>query len=85
MLTVKSFEQKDSSETKDNNLAGRVDYKIDEIGYQGKPVGSAAMALSMKNVDIPAMLVLTKLIRTKMQPVQAAAGRAQASRHRSCN
>ncbi len=73
VLTVKGFEQKDTSETKDNNLAGRVDYKIDEIGYQGKPVGSAAMALSMKNVDIPAMLVLTKLYQDKMQPVQAAA------------
>ena len=77
VLTVKGFEQKDSSETKDNNLAGRVDYKIDEIGYQGKPVGSAAMALSMKNVDIPAMLVLTKLYQDKMQPVQAAAAAGQ--------
>jgi uncharacterized protein YdgA (DUF945 family) len=40
VLTLKGFEQKDTSDTKDNNLAGRVDYKIDEIGYQGKPVGS---------------------------------------------
>src|SRR5471032_1329760 len=77
VLTLKGFEQKDTSETKDNNLAGRVDYKIDEIGYQGKPVGSAAMALSMKNVDIPAMLVLTKLYQDKMQPVQAAAAAGQ--------
>jgi len=73
VLTIKGFEQKDTSETKDNNLAGRVDYKIDEIGYQGKPVGSAAMALSMKNVDVPSMLVLTKLYQDKMAPVQAAA------------
>jgi uncharacterized protein YdgA (DUF945 family) len=73
VLTLKGFEQKDTSETKDNNLAGRVDYKIDEIGYQGKPVGSAAMALSMKNVDVPSMLVLTKLYQDKMAPVQAAA------------
>ncbi|NVZ20915.1 YdgA family protein [Pseudomonas costantinii] len=77
VLTFKGFEQKDTSETKDNNLAGRVDYKIDEIGYQGKPVGSAAMALSMKNVDIPATLVLTKLYQDKMQPVQAAAAAGQ--------
>ncbi|MBJ2286207.1 YdgA family protein [Pseudomonas sp. MF6755] len=77
VLTLKGFEQKDSSETKDSNLAGRVDYKIDEIGYQGKPVGSAAMAVSMKNVDIPAMLVLTKLYQDKMQPVQAAAAAGQ--------
>ena len=77
VLTLKGFEQKDTSETKDNNLAGRVDYKIDEIGYQGKPVGSAAMALSMKNIDIPAMLVLTKLYQDKMQPVQAAAAAGQ--------
>ncbi|MBC3199514.1 YdgA family protein [Pseudomonas poae] len=73
VLTLKGFEQKDSSNTKDNNLAGRVDYKIDEIGYQGKPVGSAAMAVSMKNVDVPSMVVLTKLYQEKMQPVQAAA------------
>ncbi|SBW78129.1 hypothetical protein PVE_R1G0241 [Pseudomonas veronii 1YdBTEX2] len=73
VLTLKGFEQKDTSDTKDNNLAGRVDYKIDEIGYQGKPVGSAAMALSMKNVDVPSMLVLTKLYQDKMAPVQAAA------------
>src|SRR5450830_858645 len=73
MNSLKGFEQKDTSETKDNNLAGRVDYKIDEIGYQGKPVGSAAMALSMKNVDVPSMLVLTKLYQDKMAPVQAAA------------
>ncbi|MCP1513874.1 YdgA family protein [Pseudomonas rhodesiae] len=73
VISLKGFEQKDSSETKDNNLAGRVDYKIDEIGYKGKPVGSAAMALSMKNVDVPAMLVLTKLYQDKLQPVQAAA------------
>ena len=77
MLTLKNFEQKDSSETKDNNLAGRVDYKIDEIGYQGKPVGSAAMAVSMKNVDIPSMLVLTKLYQEKVQPAQAAAAAGQ--------
>ncbi|WP_395609748.1 YdgA family protein [Pseudomonas sp. B22129] len=77
VLTFKGFEQKDTSETKDNNLAGRVDYKIDEIGYQGKPVGSAAMAVSMKNVDIPSMLVLTKLYQEKMQPVQAAAAAGQ--------
>jgi len=77
VVTLKNFEQKDTSEIKDNNLAGRVDYKIDEIGYQGKPVGSAAMNVSMKNVDIPAMLVLTKLYQEKMQPVQAAAAAGQ--------
>lgn len=77
VLTLKGFEQKDSTQAKDNNLAGRVDYKIDEIGYQGKAVGSAAMAVSMKNVDIPAMLVLTKLYQDKMQPVQAAAAAGQ--------
>ncbi|EZI27576.1 YdgA family protein [Pseudomonas extremaustralis] len=73
VLTLKGFEQKDSSDIKDNNMDGRVDYKIDEIGYQGKPVGSAAMALSLKNIDVPSGLLLTKLYQDKMQPVQAAA------------
>ncbi len=77
VLTFKGFEQKDSSDIKDNNLAGRVDYKIDEIGYQGKPVGSAAMGLSVKNIDVPSGLVLTKLYQDKMQPVQAAAAAGQ--------
>ncbi|MFC6339709.1 DUF945 family protein [Pseudomonas sp. CCM 7891] len=77
VLTLKGFEQKDSSETKDNNLSGRVDYKIAEIDYQDKPVGSAAMAVSVKNIDIPAMLVLTKLYQDKMQPVQAASAAGQ--------
>lgn len=77
VLTVKGFEQKDSSETKDNNLSGRVDYKVAEIGYQGKPVGSAAMAVSMKNIDVPAAMVLTKLYQDKMQPVQAAQAAGQ--------
>ncbi|MBF6028408.1 YdgA family protein [Pseudomonas sp. P115] len=77
VLTLKGFEQKDSSDIKDNNLAGRVDYKIDEIGYQGKAVGSAAMSLSVKNIDVPSGLVLTKLYQDKMQPVQAAAAAGQ--------
>ncbi|MFO2466069.1 YdgA family protein [Pseudomonas sp. 15FMM2] len=77
VLTLKGFEQKDSSATKDNNLQGRVDYKIDEIGYQGKPVGSAAMTVSVKNIDVPSTLVLTELYQDKMQPVQAASAAGQ--------
>jgi uncharacterized protein YdgA (DUF945 family) len=77
VLTLKGFEQKDTSDVKDNTMAGRVDYKIDEIGYQGKPVGSAAMAVSVKNIDVPSGLLLTKLYQDKMQPVQAAAAAGQ--------
>ncbi|WP_339533063.1 YdgA family protein [Pseudomonas mucidolens] len=77
VLTLKGFEQKDSSDTQGNNLAGRVDYKIDEIGYQGKTVGSAAMAVSLKNIDVPSTLALTKLYQDKMQPVQAASAAGQ--------
>jgi uncharacterized protein YdgA (DUF945 family) len=77
VLTLKGFEQKDTSAVKDNNMDGRVDYKIDEIGYQGKPVGSAAMAISVKNIDVPSGLLLTKLYQDKMQPVQAAAAAGQ--------
>ena len=77
VLNIKGFEQKDSSDTQDNNMQGRVDYKITEITYQGKPVGSAAMAISMKNIDVPAAMVLTKLYQDKMQPVQAAQAAGQ--------
>ena len=73
VLTVRDFQQKQSSQANDSNMAGRLDYKIGEIGFQGKPVGSAAMAISMKNIDIPAMLSLTELFQAKIKLDQAAA------------
>ena len=77
VLTVRDFQQKQSSQAKDSNMAGRLDYKFGEISFQGKPVGSAAMSMSMKNIDIPAMLSLTELIQAKIMPVQAAAAAGQ--------
>ncbi|MGY2293513.1 YdgA family protein [Pseudomonas sp. SDO528_S397] len=78
VLTVKNFEQKGASEVNGNLASGRIDYKVDEVAYQGKPVGSAVLAASMKNVDVPSMLVLTKLYQDKMKPVQVASASGQA-------
>ncbi|MFZ0788203.1 MAG: YdgA family protein [Chromatiaceae bacterium] len=73
VLTVRDVQQKQSSQAKDSNMAGRLDYQIGEIGFQGKPVGSAALSMSMKNIDIPAMHSLAELFQAKIKPLQATA------------
>lgn len=77
VLSLKGFEQVESNEATDNKLTGRADYKIAEIAYQGQPVGSAAMSVSMKDVDIESMVALTRLYQAKMQPLQAAMAAGQ--------
>ncbi|KAF1031218.1 MAG: Protein YdgA [Pseudomonas sp.] len=71
-LTLKNIELKSFQETTGTNTSGRGDYKVEEVGFQGKPVGSMAAAFSMKNVDAPSFQVLSKLYQEKLAPAQAA-------------
>lgn len=77
VLTLKNAEAKSTQETTGTNTSGRADYKIDEIGYQGKPVGSLAAAFSMKNVDAPSFQALSKIYQEKLAPAQAAVAAGQ--------
>ncbi|NBF06617.1 DUF945 family protein [Pseudomonas sp. Fl5BN2] len=73
VLTLKNFEQKTSSEEAGSTVAGRADYRIGEIAFDGKSVGSAEMLWSMKNLDSQGMLDLMQVYQTVLQPYQTAA------------
>ena len=79
VLTLKNFEQKTSSEESGATLGGRAEYKIGEIGLDGKTIGSTQMAWSMKNLDTQSMLDLMQVYQTKLQPYEAASKAAVAA------
>ncbi|MGC5703865.1 YdgA family protein [Pseudomonas sp. NFXW11] len=78
VLTLKNFEQKTSTEESGSNVNGRADYRVGEITFDGKAVGSAEMLWSMKNLDSQGMLELMQVYQTVLQPYQKAATEAAA-------
>lgn len=73
VLTIKHFEQKDLLEAKGDTLSASLGYNVGEITYDGKPVGSAQMMWTLKNLDIPAMQSLGEFYQARLQPEQQAA------------
>ncbi|MBC2659466.1 YdgA family protein [Pseudomonas sp. MSSRFD41] len=78
VLTLKNFEQKTSSEETGSNVSGRADYRVGEIAFDGKTVGSAEMLWSMKNLDSQGMVDLVQVYQNVLQPYQKAATEAAA-------
>jgi len=78
VLTLKHFEQKTFSEETGSTVAGRADYRVGEIAFDGKTVGSAEMLWSMKNLDSQGMLDLVQVYQNVLQPYQKAATEASA-------
>ena len=78
VLGVKNFEMKNRTEESGSNASGRADYKIGEVTLNDKKVGSAAMAMSLKNLDIPSTMSLMQIYQTKLQPYEKAAAEAAA-------
>jgi uncharacterized protein YdgA (DUF945 family) len=76
VLGFKKFEMKNHTEESGTSASGRADYKIGEVSLNGKTVGSAQMALSLKNLDIPSTMVLMQIYQTKLQPYEQAAAEA---------
>jgi uncharacterized protein YdgA (DUF945 family) len=79
VLDFKKFEMKNLTEESGTNASGRADYKVGEVSLNGKAVGSAAMAMSLKNLDIPATLSLMQVYQSKLQPYERAASEAIAA------
>jgi uncharacterized protein YdgA (DUF945 family) len=67
---------KNHTEESGTSASGRADYKIAEVSLNGKAVGSAQLAMSLKNLDIPATLSLMQIYQTKLQPYEQAAAEA---------
>jgi uncharacterized protein YdgA (DUF945 family) len=76
VLGFKNFEMKNHTEESGTSASGRADYKIGEVSLNGKAVGSAQMAMSLKNLDIPSTMALMQIYQTKLQPYEQAAAEA---------
>lgn len=79
VLGFKNFEMKNKTEESGTNASGRADYKVGEVSLNGKVIGSAQMAMSLKNLDIPSTMSLMQIYQTKLQPYEKAAAEAAAA------
>jgi uncharacterized protein YdgA (DUF945 family) len=79
IVGVNKFEMKNQTEESGTNASGRADYKVGELTFNGKTIGSAQMAMSLKNLDIPATMSLMEVYQTKLQPYEQAAAAATAA------
>jgi uncharacterized protein YdgA (DUF945 family) len=59
-------------EAKDK-LSGRLEYKVGDITYAGRKVGSGEMVFTMRSIDIPAMQSLMQWYQGKLPEMQQAA------------
>ena len=78
VLDFKKFEMKNHTAESGTSASGRADYKVGEVSLNGKPIGSGALAVSLKNLDIPATMTLMQIYQTKVQPYERAAAEAEA-------
>jgi uncharacterized protein YdgA (DUF945 family) len=76
VLGVKNFEMKNLTEESGSNASGRADYKVGEVTLNDKKIGSANMAMSLKNLDIPSTMSLMQIYQTKLQPYEKEAAAA---------
>ncbi|MDF0733022.1 YdgA family protein [Pseudomonas entomophila] len=78
VLVLKGLEQNSLySAEGENKLGGRLAYKVSDITYAGRAVGSGQMVLTMKSLNIPAMQSLIEWYQTKLPQLQAAAAEGQ--------
>ncbi|MBH8612569.1 YdgA family protein [Pseudomonas mohnii] len=76
VLGFKNFEMKNQTEESGTSASGRADYKVGEVSLNGKVFGSAQMAVSLKNLDIPATMSLMQIYQSKLQPYEQLAAEA---------
>jgi len=76
VLGFKNFEMKNQTEESGTSASGRADYKVGEVSLNGKAFGSAQLAMSLKNLDIPATMSLMQIYQSKLQPYEQLAAEA---------
>ena len=71
VLLLKGLEQNNlySAEGPDT-MGGRIEYKVNDISYAGRAVGSGQMVVTVKSLDIPAFQSLAEWYQTKLPEVQ---------------
>jgi len=78
VLLMKHLEQNNEYQADGDKLSGTMAYKVGDINFDGKPVGSGAMHWSIKNLDVPAMQALAAWYQTRLPEFQAAAAQGDA-------
>ncbi|MGH8381088.1 YdgA family protein [Pseudomonas sp.] len=78
VLLMKHLEQNNEYRADGDKFSGNMVYKVGDINFDGKPVGSSEMVWSMKNLDIPAMQALIVWYQSRLPEFQAAAAQGQA-------
>lgn len=79
VLVLKGLEQNNRYDAEgEDKLSGRLEYKVADITYAGRAVGSGRMIWSMKSVDIPAMQGLIAWYQSRMPQLQQSAARGEA-------
>jgi len=78
VLLLKSLEQ-NVVQTLDgpNTVGGRVDYKVSDITWDGRAVGSGQMAVSIKSLNAPALQALSLWYQAHLPEFEAAAAAGQ--------
>ncbi|WP_028696909.1 YdgA family protein [Pseudomonas cremoricolorata] len=79
VLVAKGIEQNNlyNLEGKDR-LGGRLEYKVSDITYANRAVGSGQAVMTFRSLDIPSTLALSEWYQSKMPQIQAAAAEGQA-------
>ena len=78
VLVLKGLEQNNRYEAEgQDKLSGRLEYKVADITYAGRAVGSGQMVWRMKSLDIPAMQALIAWYQTRMPELQQAAAQGE--------
>lgn len=81
VLVFKGLEQNNlyTAEGKDS-IGGRVEYKVSDITYAGRPVGSGQMVVTAKSLNIPALQSLAEWYQAKVPQIQQATAAGQPPR-----
>ena len=77
VLLLKQLEQRSESRADGDQFGGKIVYKVGDISFDGKPVGSSAMVWNIKNIDMPAMQALLTWYQSRLPEFQAAAAQGQ--------
>lgn len=73
-LVIKGLEQNNVYTAEgEEHLGGRVEYKAADISFDGRAVGSAAMLMSFKSLDVPALQSLGQWYQSRLPQIQQAA------------
>lgn len=72
VVVFKGLEQNNQYSADGDKMAGRLEYKVADINYNGRAVGAGEMVFSMQRFDIPTLQSLIEWYSTKLPQVQAA-------------